>query len=148
MERWRKMRRRTWNNQGLCITHCNVNDTAVIINSILYIVPNMNSNYSHNYFNNSGISFGVFFPKKQRVEQSFNTKKKFFKYSHKWWGLLIVTQVSVFFFKFSYFNSVDHKYFFFRSLQFWNPELDGSAGGIQPAGRHLIITDTCLPYKM
>lgn len=98
MERWRKMRRRTWNNQGLCITHCNVNDTAVIINSILYIVPNMNSNYSHNYFNNSGISFGVFFPKKQRVEQSFNTKKNFFKYSHKWWGLLIVTQVSVFFF--------------------------------------------------
>lgn len=77
MERWRKMRRRTWNNQGLCITHCNVNDTAVIINSILYIVPNMNSNYSHNYFNNSGISFGVFFPKKQRVEQSFNTKKNF-----------------------------------------------------------------------
>lgn len=77
MERWRKMRRRTWNNQGLCITHCNVNDTAVIINSILYIVPNMNSNYSHNYFNNSGISFGVFFPKKQRVEQSFNTKNIF-----------------------------------------------------------------------
>lgn len=148
MERWRKMRRRTWNNQGLCISHCNVNDTAVIINSILYIVPNMNSNYSHNYFNNSGISFGVFFPKKQRVEQSFNTKNIFSSTVINGGDYLQLLKSQYFFFKFSYFNSVDHKYFFFRSLQFWNPELDGSAGRIQPAGRHLIITDTCLPYKM